>query len=206
MEVKYHREYLPNKRPLFKEINKNVFISLITEGFDFDLQEEIKKTNEPKRVDELMEQYKIYLSTSENVITRRQSVSSFYLGINTALLSLIATIGGILFGIENISNKMVIIATISFLISILGIILSINWYNIIGSYGKLNSAKMKVISNLEKLLPANIYDTEWRVMNEKVGYTKYSPFTNIERRVPITFLVLYVIIIILSLLGFIIFI
>ena len=202
MEVKYHKKYKPNRRPLFKEITEDNFIRLTTEGFDFDLQEEIKKTNDPKRIEELIEQYKIYLNTSENVITRRQNVSTFYLGINTALISLLATVSGILFGMEKITNKLLIISIIVFSVSVLGIVLCLNWYYLIGSYGKLNSAKMKVISELEKLLPANIYDTEWRVMNEKVGYAKYRPFTNIEKKVPITFLLLYGVIITLSVIAF----
>lgn len=39
-------------------------------------------------------------------------------------------------------------------------------------------------------------------MNEKVGYAKYRPFTNIEKKVPITFLLLYGVIITLSVIAF----
>jgi hypothetical protein len=204
MEVKYHKHFLPNKRPLFKEINEDDFVKLTTDGFDFDLQEEINKTKEPKRIEELIEQYKFYLETSENVVNRRQNASSFYIAINTALISLLTTVTGILVGLAGINNKLMVISVVVFSIAILGLVLCSNWYYLIDSYGKLNSAKMKVISALEKLLPANIYDTEWRVMNEKVGNTRYRPFTNIEKKVPLTFLMLYGIITVLSIAAFVI--
>lgn len=201
MEVKYHKNFDTNRRPLFKEITAEDFIMLTREGFDFDLQHEINKTKDPKRIEELIEQYKIYLATSEDVITRRQNASSFYIGTNTAIIGVLTTVAGLILGLENISNKLMIISIIAVSSAILGIIICSNWYLLLDSYGKLNSAKMKVISTLEKDLPANIYDTEWRVMNEKIGNTKYRSFTNIEKRVPLTFLLLYCIVIILSIVA-----
>jgi len=198
MEVKYHRNFEGHNRPLFKEIKEEDFIKIVSDGFDFDLQAELNKTKDPKRVEELIEQYKVYLATSEDVVTRRQNASSFYIGINTVLMGVMTTITSLFLGLSALTNKAMLIAIITLFTSLLGIVLCTNWFYLIDSYGKLNSAKMKVISTLEKELPANIYDTEWRVMNEKVGNTKYRSFTSIEKRVPLTFFVLYFSILLVS--------
>lgn len=39
---------------------------------------------------------------------------------------------------------------------------------------------------------ANIYDTEWKIMSEKLGTKNYVPFTKIEKRVPKIFIGVYI--------------
>ena len=79
-----------------------------------------------------------------------------------------------------------------YVISFVGIVLCINWNRIVFSYGQLNSAKMKVISAIEKKLPFNIYDVEWKVQTDKLGKRRYVSFTNIEKRIPLLFSIIYV--------------
>ncbi|MFA7436559.1 MAG: hypothetical protein WC006_09375 [Bacilli bacterium] len=67
MEVKYHKNFDTNRRPLFKEITAEDFIMLTREGFDFDLQHEINKTKDPKRIEELIEQYKICMIVNDMI-------------------------------------------------------------------------------------------------------------------------------------------
>ena len=44
---------------------------------------------------------------------------------------------------------------------------------------------------VEKSLPANIYNTEWKVMSEKLCGEKYVSFTSIEKRIPAFFTILF---------------
>ena len=135
--------------------------------------------------------------------TRRIVTSNFYTTLNTTMLTILATAAGLLFSLSGI-NGMLATAVGMFSVSIMGILLNLNWLSLLESYGRLNSAKMKVISEIEKNLPANIYDTEWRVMSEKLCGGKYISFTAIEKRLPICFVVLYGLLICLSMALFVI--
>ena len=190
-------EYNNVDKPLFKEILLQDLARIIKCGYNFDIQNKLNETKDPKRENELIEQYKAYLTTSEEVLTRRQNTSNFYTTLNTSLLTLAVTISGILFGVAQI-NSLLIISLILFPLSIIGILLNVNWSNLLESYGRLNGAKMRVISEMEKNLPANIYDTEWKVMSEKLYDGKYVSFTSIEKRLPISFIVLFGILLIAS--------
>lgn len=74
------------------------------------------------------------------------------------------------------------------------------WYRLIRSYKDLNTAKFKVIHEIEQKLPCAPYDLEW----EKVGRGKdsklYLPFTHIEICVPWVFLALHVFVLIIIIL------
>ena len=55
---------------------------------------------------------------------------------------------------------------------------------------------MKVISLMEKQLPINVYDVEWKVMSDKLNKKKYMSFTESEKRIPIIFIFIYLLIIV----------
>lgn len=218
MKVKHHQQCDIKKcRPLFKSIegvkneNNNYILNdlkrIIKNNYDFDIIDELKLNDiadSDAKMTNLLEQYKIYLGTSEEVITRRQTASSFYTSINTSLITVAITASGLIFSLSNMSNQNVFVGVILFIISLLGILICINWMLILESYGKLNSAKIKVISAIEKKLPADIYDTEWRVMSEKIGTKKYKSFTYIEKKLPIIFMLLYSILLLLGIILFVI--
>lgn len=63
---------------------------------------------------------------------------------------------------------------------------------IISAYGDLNSSKMKIISHIEKQLPASLYDAEWAALSDKLNKRKYVSFTNSEKRVPHLFIIVYI--------------
>ena len=133
---------------------------------------------------ELLEQYKVFLETSESLVTRRQSVNSFYISANTALITIMAALVT-LFG--SLIEKIAICG----LVSVVGLILAFSWYSILESYGVLNSSKMKVIRIIERELPVSLYDTEWDVMSDKLNSKKYTSFTDSEKKTPKIFAVLY---------------
>lgn len=138
---------------------------------------------------ELLEQYKIFLETSESLIARRQTVNSFYVSANTALITIMA-------GLIAVFGEMGLRAILLILTSVVGIILSVSWIGILNSYGVLNGSKIKVISMIEHELPAALYDTEWTVMSDKLNSKKYSSFTDSEKKAPKAFIALYILLII----------
>lgn len=133
----------------------------------------------------LLEQYKIFLQTSEDLVSRRQSVNNFYISINSALMATF----GIVWALDILPLYKFFIGI---LLSAIGVILSVSWMKLLASYGDLNSSKMKIISYIEKQLPASLYDAEWAALSDKLNQRKYVSFTNSERRVPALFIVVYI--------------
>lgn len=188
-------------KPRFKEIALEDLPRVLKYGYDFDIAKQLEQTKDPKRETELIEQYKAYLQTSEEVLNRRQNTSNFYTTLNTTMLTIMATVVGVTVGLTGV-NGLLVTALSLLAVSVVGILLNINWLSLLESYGRLNSAKMKVISEIEKNLPANIYDTEWRVMDEKLYGGKYVSFTAIEKRLPFCFIVLYSLLVIAGIVMF----
>ena len=147
---------------------------------------ELPSENRSQRKGELVDQYKMFQKTSEDLVARRQSVNSFYISVNSALTGLL----GVAFGVFDDSVKMIVAA----FMCVAGIILDISWINILEAYGTLNAAKMKVIKLLEEQLPVMLYDAEWRIMSDKLNNKKYVSFTDSEKRIPKLFLCLYALI------------
>ena len=137
--------------------------------------------------DELLDQYKMFQKTSEDLVGRRQSVNSFYISVNSAIVALM----GVIMGLVESPAKVYVMA----FMCLTGVILDISWIGILEAYGTLNAAKMKVINLLEEQLPVALYDAEWRVMSDKLNNKKYVSFTDSEKRIPKLFAAIYIIVI-----------
>ncbi|MBQ9803039.1 MAG: TIR domain-containing protein [Clostridia bacterium] len=133
----------------------------------------------------LLEQYKVFLQTSEDLVARRQNVNNFYISINSALMAAF----GVVWALEITAVYKFFIGA---LLSVVGIILSVSWIKLLASYGDLNSSKMKIISYIERQLPASLYDAEWAALSDQLNKRKYVSFTNSEKRVPLLFIAVYV--------------
>lgn len=136
----------------------------------------------------LLEQYKLYVETAERVSDRRQSANNFYLSLNSAI--------SVLSGYLSATIKDFWIILVAFT----GILISLAWIQNINSYKQLNSAKFKVIHEMEKYLPASLFKTEWIDYLEEGKGEKYKKLTTVEKNVPKIFIILYVIIIVFSIL------
>ena len=134
--------------------------------------------------DKLFEQYKLFLQTSETLVARRQSVSSFYITVNTALFTLTTAILALT---DNLLWKM--FCTLVF--SVVGIIMCVSWIRLLRSYGNLNASKLRIISIIEKKLPASLFDAEWRALSDKLNSRPYVSFTESEVKIPELFLGVY---------------
>lgn len=134
----------------------------------------------------LLEQYNIYLQLTDKISDRRSNTNTFFLTLNTGLVSAI--------GIVNIVFEKTSIV-LFMIIGIAACVLCYSWYRIIRSYRDLNSAKFKVIHEIEKHLPLRPYDAEWESLGKGLNKKLYLPFTHIESIVPWIFIVLHIVLV-----------
>lgn len=132
-----------------------------------------------KHLSHLLDQYKLYVEMADRISSRRQSANSYFLTINTALLSFVGYITA-----KDTSDYL-------WLLGVVGVALCYLWYRLIRSYRDLNTAKFAVVHAIEKKLPLSPYDAEWEAMGRGKNPKLYKPFTHIEMGVPWVFMVLH---------------
>jgi hypothetical protein len=125
---------------------------------------------------------------ADRVSQRRQSANSFYLSINTAFLSA--------FYVFKPNELDVLSSTI---VAVCGISLCVLWLRNILSYKDLNSGKFAVICRLEEHIGCAPYTAEWKYLKRGTEKSKYRPFNETERAVPIVFLSVFLFIFLRSL-------
>ena len=120
----------------------------------------------------LLEQYKLYVQSAENISSNRIATSRYLLTLNAALLAL--------YGLQlsSLDPSYLVLA-----IPVAGVLVSALWHRIIKSYGNLNSIKFELIHKLEERLPATLFKTEWAMVREK-DCEPYIPVTKIEQWLP----------------------
>lgn len=128
---------------------------------------------------DLLEQYKLYVQSAENVSARRLASSRYLLAVNTALV--------VLCGFQVLGSSSV---WLTLLLPVLGIPVSILWYWIIRSHRNLNEVKFGIVHELERRLPAALFTHEWLLVEGGKGKS-YWPVTEIERWIPLLFLLLH---------------
>jgi len=140
-------------------------------------------------VSDLLEQYKLYVQSAENVSSRRVTSNRYLLTINAALVAL--------YGLQSANFGQ---GYWTLLIPIIGIPVSLLWYLIIKSHADLNRIKFDVIHEFEQHLPAAMYKYEWRLAEEGRG-TPYQAVTKIERWIPVLFAGLHVVLTVMVILA-----
>lgn len=128
----------------------------------------------------LLDQYKLYVEMADRISARRQTANSYFLSINTALVGFV----GYLTSKES--------SDYYWLLPFAGVSLSYLWYRLICSYRDMNTAKFKVIHEIEKALPLSPYDAEWEAIGRGEQPKLYKPFTHIETGAPWVFILLHV--------------
>jgi hypothetical protein len=137
----------------------------------------------PSCRDHSIEIYKIYVEMADRISQRREKANTFFLTVNAALIAFLAKDA---FGTATTPRRMV-----ECLVPIAAIVLCYLWYRIIRSYKDLNSAKFKVIHELERHLPMRPYDAEWESVGRGKDPKLYLPFTRVEIVVPWLFVALH---------------
>jgi hypothetical protein len=129
----------------------------------------------------LIEQYKQYVEMADRISQRRGATNTFFLTFNTTI---VAALAGFYEHVPpNISIAIYVAATV----------MAITWALLLRAYRNLNSAKFKVIGEIEKRLPAQLYyAAEWKALGEGKDYKKYIPLSAIETIVPFIFITIYI--------------
>ncbi len=129
---------------------------------------------------QLLELYKIMVTSSEQLIQRRQITNGFFFTVVGGFISVF----GFLLN-EGVLTK----STILFLIFpfVICLLMCRSWKKLIDNYGKLNTGKFKVIHRIEKRLGTQVFTAEWIALGKGVRKEKYQSFTSTEQRVPILF-------------------
>ena len=135
----------------------------------------------------LLEQYKLYVQSADNVSARRIASSNYLLTINTAIIALYGVL------VSTSGHNCIVM-----LIPFSGIGVSALWWVIIGLHSDLNEIKFEVvIPELEQHLPAALYQYEWQMIKQRKGKS-YNPVTSIESRIPCAFILLHISLILIS--------
>ena len=130
---------------------------------------------------DLLEQYKLYVQSAENVSARRVASNRYLLTLNAALVAL--------YGLQSAGFGQ---SYWTLLIPVMGIPVSLLWYLIIKSHADLNQVKFGLIHEFEQHLPAALYKHEWKLADEGRGKS-YRAVTTIERWIPILFAALHIV-------------
>ena len=133
---------------------------------------------------DLLEQYKLYVHSAEQVSARRLASNRLLLALQVGLVAL--------YGVQPAGFGQ---SWWALSVPVLGVAVSVIWSRIIRSHKNLNRVKFELILQLERHLPATPYTCEWRLADQGRG-ASYRAVTDIERWVPWTFLVLHAVLMI----------
>lgn len=132
----------------------------------------------------LLEEYKLYVEMADRVSQRRALANSFFLALHTGLFGFAVGLSGLSSGqFENQAAGLVA--------SVFGFPFTYVWYRVLKSYRQLNSAKYKVVHELEAKLPVAPYDNEWEKAGRGEDPKLYVPLTEVEAWVPKVFAIGY---------------
>lgn len=142
----------------------------------------MKNPEPPDHRAERLELYKLLVEMADRVSQRRQAANSFYLSVNTLLVSGSAYLGTLHPNPYNI-----------IIISIAGIAICALWARNIMSYKTLNEAKFGVITDIELKLAEQPFRDEWDRLDPNFDGKRHRPFHKVEGVVPWVFLTVYVV-------------
>lgn len=111
----------------------------------------------------LLEQYKIMVGSTEKVTDQRMRVNNLFFTVTSSILSISLVVGKAFeFSVVG-AIGMLVLALMAFVVTFL-------WEKLVRSYGKLNTGKFKVIDQIEKRLRTNMFENEWNILQQDVGY------------------------------------
>ena len=138
-----------------------------------------------ERAKMLLEQYKLYVESASKVSDRRGAANTFLLTANTALVTVCGLVAGKDIALGSATG------TWRWVIPLAGLTLCLAWFALIRAYRSLNTAKFAVIHELERRLPARLFDWEWEHLNRGKGLL-YTPLSHVEQLVPGVFAAIYI--------------
>lgn len=135
----------------------------------------------------LMEQYKIFLDSTEKLVDRRQLLTTTYLTLVTALVPVVLYL---------LSCDKTLLYYANIIITSIAIYMSYSWEKMIESYGKVSSSKYAILQQIEKELPMSILLAEWAHLSKKSN--NYISFTKREKSFPRIFMAINIVLLIVT--------
>jgi hypothetical protein len=133
----------------------------------------------------VLEQYKLYVGTTDHISDRRMQANNFFLTLHTAVAA------GIGFLIATNSKPFTLIFAI--IAATTALLMCGVWVLLLMSYRNLNTAKFIVVGKLEERLPASpLWKAEWAALGQGKNRRKYWPLSHLELLVPTIVALLYV--------------
>ncbi|MGE8449995.1 MAG: RipA family octameric membrane protein [Pseudomonadales bacterium] len=163
----------------FKKHEENIdLINYIKSIYFFEVEFESHFSHQDNKVEgSIIELYKIMISSSESLMTRRQGVNSFFWTVVAAIFAATGYLWTQKIHLEYTSAIFIIPLA-------LGVIICHSWSNLIINYGRLNRGKYKVINQIEKIMPISIFSAEWVALGKGVRPDIYQSFTETEAKIP----------------------
>lgn len=158
-------------------------------------------------MEQKFEIYEMAVEMADRVSARRLAANAFFVTVNTALAGLVT------FAYSQVTSDH---RFILWIISLVGILLSLTWFFAIRSYKRLNRAKFEVIQELETELEFDYFKKEWESLRRAISNDdepkqlrdrwikwkdRYTDLTSIESVVPIVFGLIYVAFLVVALIG-----
>ena len=147
----------------------------------------------------MLELYRLYVEMSDRISQRRGSANNYFLAINTTLISLMIASFAYSRLIKDTNLDFTLYVIIG--VSIVGVAICWAWYSLIMSYKSMNSAKFKVIHDMEEIIGYRPYFDEWEHLSRGENKKVYQKFTDVESRVPRFLRVVYIVAIVFSVLS-----
>lgn len=156
--------------PKYKTIPISDAVSFMQRECGWQIDKSLLHTDSPQaltaeQMQILLQQYQIMVDTSEKLMERRQATTNLYTTLSTTLIALI----GASFAFENV----MMCAAILLASGLILILLCRNWKLSLDAYDLNNTGKFAVINLLEKHLPAEIFECEYRY-NKQRGMRSFS--------------------------------
>lgn len=140
----------------------------------------------------LLGQYKLYVEMADRISSRRSKANTFFLSVNTLLVTAIGILSKLGSSFEALNLWWVLVTSFA------GILFCWSWLSMINSYKELNSGKFKIIHLIEQKLPLAMYKAEWSYLKPKKRLSRYRQLTVVELWVPRIFAVVYLVLMIMA--------
>lgn len=130
-----------------------------------------------------IELYKFYVEMADRISARRATANSFLLAVNTFLLSFLGMVGNM----QGLAQSLWL-----YCVPAAGILICLTWVILIESYRTLNSAKFKVIHEMESQMAYAPFTKEWEYAKGGDGVV-HKPISKVEPYIPYAFMALYIV-------------
>lgn len=136
----------------------------------------------------LLEQYKLYIEMTDRVSARRDAMHSLFLTLHSLF---VAGFGYLARNFIEMPHKVFLLLPLLAFCAF-----CYAWWRLVKSYRQLNTAKFKVIAEMERALPASPWHRgEWKSeLAEGKDPKKYVQLTIVESLLPALFAIVYVLI------------